>query len=118
MGTQIRSLVFEDAEKWLTANLHDLLADPICNIERKKNERPCTYTYRDVENHEATPKVLDMMGHIVALQLLCDLVLGPEPKLFVGGIKSAADLIEPCNWDAEVVDAYRQLCFYGEIIYG
>ena len=64
---------------------------------------------------EQKHKSLTMTDYVKALELLCQQV---GKTLFVGGIKSPSDLIDAGNWDAEVVDAFYQLAFHGEVIYG
>jgi hypothetical protein len=50
------------------------------------------------------------------LQELVNLIA--NKKLFVGCIQNPMDLTDVSNWDAEVVDAYFQLLYHGEVIYG
>lgn len=114
--TQITAVIFTDAEYWLTENLSDLVADSVCSIYKTVGfDKDFTCTYADEEENNAE-KVATLTDHVKALQTLCELIDGK--KLFVGCLKNAQELTDPCNWDAEVVDAFRQLIYHGEVIYG
>lgn len=114
--TQITAVIFTDAEYWLTENLSDLVADSVCSIYKTTPfDENFTCTYADEEENNKQ-KVATLADHVKALQLLCDLVSGQ--KLFVGGVTSPFELLDVGNWDAEVVDAFRQLIYHGEVIYG
>lgn len=113
--TSIKATIFEDAEGWLRENLQDFEVDGISAVYRvSKLDLDGITQYHDEE--ENGTKAVSMADHVKALQLLCELIDGG--KLFVGCIKGANQLTEPCNWDVEVVDAYFQLIYHGEVIYG
>jgi len=56
-----------------------------------------------------------MADYVDALRLLVEQI---GVTLFVGGLKSTVQLLDLGNWDAEVVDAFYQLVYRKEIIYG
>ena len=126
-------VVFEDADKWLRENLPDMHADSVSCVY------PLTRFYPDgatpyVDREELTEdqydrlcsgerdwdgitaiKWMKMDDHIRALLLLSEQV---GDTLFVGCLKGPYELRDPGNWDAEVVDAFYQLVYYGKVIYG
>jgi hypothetical protein len=115
--TQIKSVVFQDAEAWLRENAPDMYVDGIAAVHRAGVFQPDGITeYVDYEENDSLTKGKSMADHIAALQKLCELVDGK--KLFVGSVNGSVDLTEPCNWDVEVVDAFFQLLYHGEVIYG
>jgi len=114
MATEIKATIFKDAETWITENMPYLVADNVCSISRTVFSPLGLTKYKDYETGEV--KMLSMQDHVNGLRLLCEEI--DNKKLFVGGLKNAIELIDAGNWDAEVVDAYRQMCFYGKVIYG
>lgn len=113
--TQIFAPIFEDAEGFLKENLKDFFVDGVSAVYPvSKFDDNFSRTYFDEE--EEKELTFDFKRHVDALILLVKMVNAKQ--LFVGGITSAIDLTEPCNWDIEVVDAYFQLIYHGEVIYG
>lgn len=118
--SQIVLPVFEDAEAFLRAEMDNLLAtlemDHVGTIKPQNMavnlDRFTTYEDRE----DGSTKDCNLQDHIEALDLLCEKI--GNKKLFVGGIKSPLELTDTCNWDVEVVDAYFQLVFFKEIVYG
>lgn len=109
--------VFDDAEAWLQENIHDLNPDGICSIHTVDGGRvnlDGETTYIDMEDNST--KTATMKDHVNALQLLADLI-GTQ-TLYVGGLTNPISLSDAGNWDSEVVDAFRQLVFHNEVIYG
>jgi len=114
--TEIKAVVFPDAESWLRENFWDMVTDTMCLVCIKVIDKEgFKVEYRDLEEPDDEPVIRDMNDHVVALQKLADQI---GKTLFVGGIKSPTELLDPGNWDAEVVDAYRQLVLYDEVVYG
>jgi hypothetical protein len=114
--------IFPDPEAWLREHLRYLESDGVCcvyPIRRDADGVPTRYIdeeYDDEnESHPDKERDRDMADHIRALQLLCEQI---GRTLFVGGLKSPFDLLDAGNWDAEVVDAYWQLVYRREVIYG
>lgn len=122
--TAITTTIFPDAESWLSEHFEDLLSnlDNVCNVRptRRPSKELFVYVYKDFsdEKPDDYPAMMprDMNAHVQALQKLCDLISCKQ--LFVGGLSSAVDLLDPCNWDVEVTDAFCQLVAYREVIYG
>lgn len=113
--TEIKSTIFPDAEAWLTENMLYFEVDSIAAVYPVTTFNPDGLTrYCDAE--EGTTKERSMEDHVLALRKLCELVDGK--KLFVGGVRGSMELTDGLNWDIEVVDAYFQLVYYGEVIYG
>lgn len=113
--TQIIAPIFEDAEAWIKENRPDMYVDGVAVVYPVSKFRPDSVTsYRDEE--ENSQKALTMADHVRGLKQLVDLI--SNKKLFVGGITNPMDLTDGCNWDVEVVDAYYQLVYHGEVIYG
>src|SRR5688500_17074993 len=113
--TQINITVFPNAEAWLKENLEYMATDNIAavyptNVDADKIEA----TYFDEE--EGLEKSVGKERHVEMLAELVRLI--SEEKLFVGGIKNPMDLTDTGNWDVEVADAYFQLLYHGEVIYG
>lgn len=113
--TAITATIIPDAEAFLTENLKDFAVDGISAVYPYTSFTPqLGRGYYDEE--ECNSKFVTFKEHVKGLQKLVSLI--SEKKLFVGGIENPVDLVDPCNWDAEVVDAYFQLLYHGEIIYG
>ena len=120
MSKAIQVVVFPDPERWLRENGPALTGDNICAVRPKGPFNPdglTTYvdTSDERPNLDISEKKCTLADHVTALQKLCEQV---AVTLFVGGVKSPLELCDPGNWDVEVVDAYWQLLFYGEVIYG
>ena len=113
--TQIKSNIFPDVEAFLKENLRDFFVDNVAAVYPVSDlTDDLVATYEDEEENET--KTVDSAGHVAGLRKLCELV--DKQELFVGGVRAAIDLVDPCNWDVEVVDAYFQLLYHGEVIYG
>ncbi len=122
----ISAPIFDDVESWLLTNLPDMSWDNVSSVyplEPIKFDSMTKYEDREGDGTGKSGcddipyiKECSWNDHIEALKLLCGLI--GDKKLFVGGIKNPIDLNDPCNWDVEVVDAYWQLVFYKEVIYG
>lgn len=111
----IQSVVFPDPEKFI----HDeVLTFDVDNVSAcYPNGGFSNNGLLTIEDqHEGKSKLVTITGLVTALKQLCELIDGQ--KLFVGELKSAQELADPCNWDAEVVDAFWQLAYHGEVIYG
>jgi len=117
MATQITAAIFPNAEQWLTENMKDMGPDSITTVLPALHLSLKGKTLWKDYSEEATipKKYLTMTDYVKGLQLLSDQI---GRTLFVGCLKSPIELIDPGNWDAEVVDAFYQLCYYGEVIYG
>lgn len=115
--TQIISVVFEDAEAWILENLKNMEVDNVAAVYRSG---PINLLYgghtKYTDKEEDSCKDATLEDHVHALKKLCSLIA--EKKLFVGGITCPTELTEMENWDVEVTDAYFQLIFHGEVIYG
>lgn len=112
-------IVFPEPEKWLREHMEHLRSrtDRVCIVRPAGSWDPDGETlYLDREASSGDRySGRTMKDHVKALQLLCRQV---GKTLHVGGIKNARDLVDIGNWDAEVVDAFWQLVFRGEVIYG
>lgn len=124
MPTAITVPILDDAEKWLRENFHDLTTDRVCTI-LPDHKVDLDGKSRWTDSEDGSEKFLDMNDYVKGLTLLFNQIgrkwvdgKGNQRGLFVGGITNPADLLDPCNWDAEVTDAFFQLCYYGEVIYG
>lgn len=131
-GTPITLTIFDNAEEWLRINLPDMSTDRVACVRPVARARfnPDGLTeYEDVEDtsddrvneededgnrYGTLRKSCDMAAHVQALRLLCAQI----GRTLVGGLKSPFELVDPGNWDAEVVDAYYQLVMLGEVVYG
>lgn len=120
----IRLTVFPDPVQWLVENIDDFCWDRVSSVypidiivEGGGELKPTKFVDRDGETGEQIPipKTIGQDEMVKALKLLTEQI---GRTLFVGCIKNPFELTDPCNWDAEVVDAYWQLCYYGEVIYG
>jgi hypothetical protein len=106
--------VFADPDGWLRKNLWDFTWDGVAPVVPYGPWLAGqTMQYRDTE--EGSTKDCTWADHLTALRLLCEQI---GQTLHVGGLKSAIQLTDPGNWDAEVVDAFFQLVYRGEVIYG
>jgi len=113
--TKIEVTVFINAEQWLIKCVNDMGIDSVSAVHRLTEfKADGGAMYEDTE--ESTTKRIDLITHVKALRNLCQLV--EDRKLFVGGITCAQELTDLCNWDVEVVDAFYQLAYHGEVIYG
>lgn len=113
MPTAISVAIFPDAEKWITDNVRDFYVDNVSAVYPVTKFNPEGTTLTDSE--EGTRKVCTMADYVDALRLLCEQI---GTTLFVGGLKSPIQLLDAGNWDAEVVDAFYQLVYRKEVIYG
>lgn len=114
--TVIIAKCFDDAEAWLKENLVDLSIDSVSAV--RPGLRPSCFEedqFSMMDTEEGTVKFLKLQDFVEALQLLCDQI---GLTLFVGGLKSPVALIDPCNWDVEVTDAFYQLAYHKKVIYG
>lgn len=110
----ISAPIFDDVEKWIRENGADLTTDNVSAVIPTSEWNPDgDMMFKDKE--AGTTKTRTLADHVRAMHQLCAEV---GKTLFVGGIKSPQELVDPGNWDAEVVDAYWQFVYYGECIYG
>jgi hypothetical protein len=113
--TQISAVIIPNAEGFIKENLADFAVDGISAVyPHSKLTDQFGRTYFDEEEGKA--KFVNFESHVTSLEKLVELI--SDKKLFVGGITNPVDLADPCNWDAEVVDAYFQILYHGEVIYG
>lgn len=113
--------VFEDAEKWIRENVPDLAWDNVAAVHPsfgprgrfEFDNRDAVATFVDDEDGSVRDVPFDDL--VKGLRLLCETI---GRTLFVGGIKTPHALTDPGAWDVEVVDAYWQLVYRGEVIYG
>jgi hypothetical protein len=106
--------IFPDAKAWLIENLPDPAVDSVAAVYPLIEFNPNgPTTYRDEE--ENTEKECSLDDHVRALRLLAEQV---GNTLFVGSLTSPLQLTDTSNWDVEVVDAFYQLVYHGEVIYG
>lgn len=112
--TAITATIIPEAETWLRENMPDLTGDTVCAVRPIGAIRSNgSVLYEDIE--EGTRKVCAFSDHVAALQLLAAQI---GKTLFVGSLTSPTQLEDPCNWDVEVVDAFWQLVYHKEVIYG
>lgn len=116
--------IFEDAESWLRENIQDFIPDNVCAIQPKSKINFDGKTTLE-DNEEETTKVVTKQDWLDALKILCQRIgtnwvdeEGKEQGLFVGGINNPQQLTYAGNWDIEVVDAFYQLAYRKEVIYG
>lgn len=114
----ITATIFPDPLGWLRENANDFWPDSVSSMDRTQInwDEPTVCELRDEEEELTDPKSLTADDLVAALAKLCELV--NERKLFVGGVRSAHDLRDGGNWDCEVVDAFWQIAYHGEVIYG
>lgn len=120
----IVATIIPDAEAFIRDNIADIYSclDTVCAIVVQKKLKFDPFqnaVYCDEGGQDDPPnnvKTCTMNDHVQALKLLADLI--GQRKLFVGGITNPADLADLGQWDAEVADAFMQLCYRGEVIYG
>jgi len=113
MTTVISAIIFPDAEKWITENIKNIYVDNVSAVYPVQKFNPKGTKIKDIE--EDTSKICTMADYVDALRLLVEQI---GVTLFVGGLKSTVQLLDLGNWDAEVVDAFYQLVYRKEIIYG
>lgn len=111
--TAITTVLFPDAEAWLKENMENMPQDNVCSIGHNKLKLDGKTHFFDGEDE--SDKSLEMSDFVKALQLLCDQI---GKTLFVGCLTNPHDLLDLCNWDPEVTDAFYQLAYHGEVIYG
>ncbi len=111
----IIATIFPNPPKWLEENFHDLSTDGTCSIRFERTIDKANLVYELIDLEDDKKKIVNRTDWLNALNLLAQQV---GVKLFVGGVKNPVDLLDAGNWDAEVVDAFRQLAFFGEVIYG
>jgi hypothetical protein len=114
MATPITLTIFDDPVAWLTENGPYIHADGVSAIVAVSPFRmDGKVKYEDRE--EGTKKSVTPEEHVEALRMLCEQV---GRTLFVGGVNSPYDLLDPGRWDIEVYDAFRQLAYHKKVIYG
>jgi hypothetical protein len=112
--TTINATIIPDAEAWLKENIKDMSSDSVSAVYVTGINTDFSITLFDEE--EGQKKSFTLEQQVVALQKLADEIAGK--RLFVGCLKSPTQLADPCNWDVEVADAFFQLVYHGEVIYG
>jgi hypothetical protein len=123
--TPIAVMIFEDAETWLRENVEYMWVDSVCavypkediNLDGETEMVDVEETDGEDENGEPKPlsKKVKMEDWVRGLQQLCEQV---GKTLWVGCLRGPYQLTDFGNWDVEVTDAYFQLVFRGEVIYG
>lgn len=120
--TIIGGVIFADPVAWLREE-----AESVCCLDGVSSMRLISYRalnmdgpiachVYDEEEDDQKGKDLTPDDLVATLRKLCELVDGG--KLFVGGVRKAQDLTDAGNWDAEVVDAFWQIAYHDEVIYG
>jgi hypothetical protein len=112
--TEIKATIFTNAEEWLRNEIPDFTLDSVAAVYPEGRIDLDGLT-RFIDEEEGSSKFLYMTHYVRALRLLTEQV---GQTLFVGGIRSQHDLKDGANWDVEVVDAFYQLAYHGEVIYG
>jgi len=79
-----------------------------------KPDKPFLFTFVDDEEGDTYEVNLKKAEAGVAILLQSWI----DKKYHFYGIKELNDLIDPCNWDQEVLDAALQCAVFGKIIYG
>lgn len=110
---EIKAVIIENAEEWLKENMRYFSTDNVSAIYCEKIHSDLSIDLYDEEEDET--KTFNMAQQVQALQKLAD-DLGK--KIWVGGLKNGMDLADAGNWDVEVVDAFYQYIYHGELIYG
>lgn len=135
MSTKITLTVFDDAEQWLKTNMPALVK--LASVISPLSELPIVFVYPEQEYNpnglttyfdqgSSQRKQCSLADHVKALQLLSEQI---GTTLFVGAITHPLYLTDVKSWSmtrkvgrhettpTEVVDAFFQLVFHGEIIY-
>jgi len=118
MPTKIKVTLFENAEQWIKDEIENIISisssDSVTSFRYRSGDlNKMEFGFDDTE--DGTRKVLRLPDLVKALQLLCDQI---AVTVEVGMIKSPRELTDTCNWDVEVADAFLQLAYHGEVIYG
>lgn len=114
MSQQIAITVFENPDLWLRENLGSMEGDGVCPVLPYSGiNLGGDMEYEDIE--EGSRKTCSWADHLDALRLLSEQI---GKTLFVGGLNAALELTDLGNWDSEVVDAYWQLVYHKQVIYG
>jgi hypothetical protein len=123
--TPITVTIFEDAETWLRENVENMFVDSVAAVRPTEEINLDGETeMEDVEevggkDEDGLPlpltKKVTMEDWVRGLRQLCEEV---GKTLWVGGLKGPYQLTDFGNWDVEVTDAYFQLVFRGEVLYG
>lgn len=107
--------VFEDADKWLRDNLGDMTWDSVAAVVPTDSPLNLGGENEYEDREDGTKKMCSWDDHLKALDLLAQKI---GKTLFFGVLKSPTELADPCNWDVEVVDAFYQLVYRQDVIYG
>ncbi len=110
--TTINATIISDAEAWIKENIRDLSTDGVSAMNLDEVSSDFSISLYDEE--ENFVKTFTLEQQVAALQKLADDI--GNNRLYVG--IAAQDLADPCYWDVEVVDAFFQLIYHGEVIYG
>lgn len=115
-STQISTAIIDDAEKWLKENIRDFSLDNFCAVYPKTINEDFSINLCDEEEDDKC-KIITLAEQVEAL---CELVNRlTSGRLFVGGFsRSAVGIDDTSNWDVEVWDAFFQLCYHKDVIYG
>lgn len=107
--------IFPDADKWLRENLADMTFDNVAAVVPTDSPLNLGGDNEYKDHEDGTTKMCSWDDHLKALDLLAQKI---GKTLFVGGLKSPTELADAGNWDVEVVDAFYQLVYRQEVIYG
>jgi len=100
----------------------ELITDVLANLPeysvsmqcKSWDYRNCVFKFHDYE--EEKDYVLDMDKARAGMKVLVQGIL--DGKYCFYGCKTMAEVLDPCCWDADVVDALVQCSLFGEIVYG
>lgn len=117
----ISAVIFSDPYKWLKDE-----AEYICHLDGissmdvsgdpDMDAAVAVTVFDECDESQTAGKGATPDELVDALRKMCELIDGK--KLFVGGLTSSHELTDTGNWDVEVTDAYWQIVYHGEVIYG
>lgn len=82
----------------------------------------CTkYDYKNsrfefYDSEDGKEYLMNVYNGLLGIQMLIHAIL--DKKLFFAGCSTLEEILDPCCWDTDVVDALIQLSLFGEVIYG
>lgn len=103
-----------DEAKLFKEVVHNLPEHSISLQCTKYDYKNCRFEFFDSE--DGKEYLMNIHNGLLGIQMLIHAIL--DKKLFFTGCGTLDEVLDPCCWDANVVDALIQFSLFSEVIYG